>query len=200
MTLYECGKCARQFTSNAATPRCTDRDCTSTNVKIIEETVSGAIENDGERIIQIKNDIHKGKSLENTMCKIVDMIDEQMKNKTQKTDSMDQFDNILVEHARRLSRIQLLHAMTYGGHTPETQREANTALSQIIDSLRKSNESLVDSLATASTEQTAAETEIAQNVHTQQNDPIQQILKFAGENPEAVKEFLAQVLPKKTIE
>lgn len=157
--LFECMKCGHIMNSTSTKPRCSK--CNSVHLEIYDPlmNVENAIASTTEPIPSVSDKDFKGK-----------------------------MNGRILDHFDRMSGIQILNAMSQGIVTksPAVAEQDNKMVSNIIDSLKMSNETLVDSLAEKQQETQQAQTE-------QKPDEMAQIIEFAKNNPDIVKQFLGNI-------
>jgi len=124
-----------------------------------------------------------------------DILIRKNKQVVESVDYMQEMEKEMLRHFRRLSMIQTMNAMSQGFvmKNPEVSKQENELAGKIIDSLKESNETLVDSLAEKQVE--SQEVAIKQTNANTQSDTIAYLVNFAKENPELVKEAIKQILP-----
>ena len=163
--LFQCSKCNHIMNTTSTKPRCSK--CNSVHLELYNplEAVEKAV-------LPIET------STEETMPV----------NKKRFSELMNAR---ILDHFDKMSSIQLLNAMSQGIVTksPKVQEQENKMSKDIIDSLKQSNETLVDSLADKQTEEQQAQ--LAQL--EQKPDEMSQIIEFAKNNPDIVKQFLGNI-------
>lgn len=180
MRVFECGKCGKQFNSSLENPRCTDRACSSTKTVMLEEEKQHV---PTDKMTQF---------LERLMERVEEKIEE--KKKTMASDN--EFDAELVTIARRMGKIYALNALGQGKMLDVEGKHANI-ISDVLTSLKESNENMADSLAQRSEIAADQRNELDQ---TKNEDPISQILEFAKNNPELAKQAAESLLKKRSEE
>ncbi len=181
-TLFVCEKCGKNFNSySAKDPRCTDPHCSSTRVHAVEMTGAAAELGDYIYKNQLKTDTQRQTTMDTAMEKLIETIDERIK----KQSFNDEFDAELVKIARRMGKIYALNALAQGKMLDAEGQHAGI-ISDVMTSLKESNENMANALADVQSQDIEATSEQI----SKENDPIKQILDFASKNPDAVKEFM----------
>lgn len=160
--LFECMKCGHIMNSTSTKPRCSK--CNSVHLEIYDA------------LAKVENTIKP------TTEPILSITDKDFKSK---------MNSRILDHFDKMSSIQLLNAMSQGIVTksPAAQEQENKMAGDIIDSLKQSNETLVDSLADKQSEEQQAQ----QAQLEQKPDEMGQIIEFAKNNPDIVKQFLGNL-------
>ena len=158
--LFECMKCGHIMNTTSTKPRCSK--CNSVHLEPYNP-----IEAVEQSVIPKKEDV--------------------MPSVNEK-DFSTQMNGRILSHFDKMSSIQLLNAMSQGivTNSPKVQEQNNEMAAGIIDSLKQSNETLVDSLA-----EKQAEEQLQNN--EQKPDEMAQIIEFAKSNPDIVKQFLGKL-------
>jgi len=100
-----------------------------------------------------------------------------------RNNSDDDFDAELVKIARRMGKIYALNALAQGKMIDVEGKHADI-VGEVMQSLKESNENMADALADVKAQEIEQHT---QDVDQQKGDIVTQIVQFAKENPEVVK-------------
>jgi len=187
MPLFECQKCGRVSNTSSTSPRCTDKKCSSPDVVCVTESRMVELEEmqtkakfEAQTRINTERMNKNDNSLESVAKEAMEMVKQKA---AVRNNSDDDFDAELVKIARRMGKIYALNALAQGKMIDVEGKHADI-VGEVMQSLKESNENMADALADVKAQEIEQHT---QDVDQQKGDIVTQIVQFAKENPEVVK-------------